>query len=787
MLNGMTLRLCLVAIACSTSIAGYAFGDDAKEINQPAGDLAADSEPYRLAQASQTTRANAPAQTPDQGAEFAEIIVTATKRAENLQDIPLPVSVETSAQLVEAGYTNLLDYAANVPSLNVGSMGTPGQTQVSIRGISSTSAVSAIGVYLDDVAMGSSNGWALGSTTLLDMMPYELDRIEVLRGPQGTLYGEGAMGGIIKYVLKTPSTTKLEANVGADVSSIDGARDPGYTVRTRVNIPVISGVLGVSVGGFDKVTPGFMYNQYTGQRDTNRDQEYGGRIAVLWTPTSNVSIKLTGLTQEIQADDSYDAQFAGFTKISTPGGPLEVVPTHPLPDLTKNVAFLAPFDQHLNFVSSTVDWNPGPFDVASSTSFSSQRSHRILDETPGIGAALQSFGATGPGLATFNQYFGLNKFDQEIRLNSTQGNTFDWLGGVFYTKEQSFNNQYFEAFNYSYQRIAPYPQQLYYAAIPSTLSEYAAFGNVKWRVTDAFDLTAGARYAHSEQSFNDYVYPTGVFGLPGYSHAAFNEDVTTWLGTAEYHFDKDTMIYGRAASGYRPGGLQAVAGAQTYKSDSLINYELGVKSTFLDGKMRINLAAFRIDWKDIQLNAITPANINYIANGGKAVSQGFEVESLYSPIHGLTLGINAAYTNAHLTSVIANADYLLTGYQLPFVPKETVSFTADYDWALTGRWNARVGGAYRYTAKQYLATVESASSTASSPTVQVPGYSVFDLHASVRDEHLTFSLYGHNIANSRALTGANFNQTTDGVTGAQQVSITNLQPRTIALGVDYAF
>jgi outer membrane receptor protein involved in Fe transport len=372
-------------------------------------------------------------------------------------------------------------------------------------------------------------------------------------------------------------------------------------------------------------------------------------------------------------------------------------------------------------------------------------------------------------------------------LNSTQGNTFDWLAGVFYTKEQSFNNQYFEAFNYSYQRIAPYPQQLYYAAIPSTLSEYAAFGNVKWRLTDAFDLTAGARYAHSEQSFNDFVYPAGVFGLPGYSHAAFNEDVTTWLGTAEYHFDKDTMIYGRAASGYRPGGLQAVAGAQTYKSDSLINYELGVKSTFLDGKMRINLAAFRIDWKDIQLNAITPANINYIANGGKAVSQGFEVESLYSPIHGLTLGINAAYTNAHLTSVIANADYLLTGYQLPFVPKETVSFTADYDWALTGRWNARIGGAYRYTAKQYLATVESASSTASSPTVQVPGYSVFDLHASVRDEHLTVSLYGHNMANSRALTGANFNQTTDGVTGAQQVSITNLQPRMIALGVDYAF
>jgi outer membrane receptor protein involved in Fe transport len=219
----------------------------------------------------------------------------------------------------------------------------------------------------------------------------------------------------------------------------------------------------------------------------------------------------------------------------------------------------------------------------------------------------------------------------------------------------------------------------------------------------------------------------------------------------------------------------------------LINYELGLKSTFLDGKIRTNLAAFRIDWKDIQLNAITPANINYIANGGKAVSQGFEIETLYAPLQGLTLGVNAAYTDAKLKSVIANADYLLTGYQLPFVPKETVSVTADYEWPLAGRWTARVGGAYRYTGWQYLGTVESASSPASSPTVRIPGYSALDLHSSLREEHLTFSLYAHNVTNSRALTGAGFTQTTDGVTGARQVNITNLQPRTIAVGVDYAF
>jgi iron complex outermembrane recepter protein len=755
MRNKITFRACLITSACSTCIGGFAFAVEPQEIGQGAG--------------------------------LDEIIVTATKRTENLQDIPLPVSVETSAQLVAAGYTNLVDYASNIPSLNVGSLGTPGQSQVSMRGISSTSAVSAIGVYVDDVPMGSSNGWANGSTTLLDMMPYDLDRIEALRGPQGTLYGEGAMGGIIKYVLKTPSTTQFEANVGAETSTIDGARELGYTVRARVNMPVISDVLGVSVSVFDKVTPGFMYNEYTGEQNTNRDQEYGGRVAALWTPSSTVSVKITGLTQEIQANNTYSAQFAGYKTISAPGGPLELTPTDRLPASTENIAFLSPFTQHLNFSSATVNWNAAPFDVTSSTSYSSQRSTHILDESPTIGAILGSLGAAGPGLATFNGEFGLNKFSQEIRLSSRQGTTFDWLAGVFYTQEQSFNNQAYTAYNYDFQPIPPYPMQLYYAAIPSTFKESAAFGNLTWRPIDDFDVTVGGRYAHSLQAFNDYVYPTGAFGLPGYTHAAFDENVFTWLATAEYHFDKNTMMYVRAATGYRPGGLQAVAGAQTYNSDSLINYELGLKSTFLDGKIRTNLAAFRIDWKDIQLNAITPENINYIANGGRAVSQGFEIETLYSPIHELTLGINAAYTDAELKSVIANADYLMTGYQLPFVPKETVSVTADYEWPLIGRWTARVGGAYRYTGWQYLGTVESASSPASFPTVRIPGYSVTDLHSSIQEDHLTFSFYVHNLANSRALTGAGFTPTTNSLTGAQAVNITDLQPRTLGLGVDYAF
>jgi iron complex outermembrane receptor protein len=200
---------------------------------------------------------------------------------------------------------------------------------------------------------------------------------------------------------------------------------------------------------------------------------------------------------------------------------------------------------------------------------------------------------------------------------------------------------------------------------------------------------------------------------------------------------------------------------------------------------------YHIDWKDIQLNA-TENGLTYLANGGKAISNGVEFAGTYSPIGHLTLGLNAAYTDAHLTSVIPNADYLLTGYQLPDVPKENVSVTADYSWQLAGSWSSVVGGGYRYVGKEWLSAVESASAS-TTPTVQASGYSVIDLNASLRNDHLTIKAYVRNLANDRAITGAaqgGIGQklvVTNSATGVSQIMTTFLQPRTVGLGVDYTF
>ncbi len=563
------------------------------------------------------------------GGQLTEIIVTAQKRSERLQDIPVAVSVASGAELLDRGQSQLVDYAAYMPGINITPLGSPGQQTVTLRGISSATATSAISTYLDDAPMGGSSGWVNASTTLLDLLPYDLDRVEVLRGPQGTLYGAGSMGGLIKYVLKAPSTRDFAAVVGAEAIIIDGAGNMGYSYRARVNAPVIDDVLGVSVSVFGRTTPGYMTNQYSGLRDTNKDRQYGARVAALWTPSSELSVKLTALTQTIEVDDLALRQFANTTAVANKDGAVIVAPSAPLPEFTENMAFLAPFNQRTNFYAATIDWNAGPFDVVSATAWSSQRTFYEMDTTPQLGTILQYLGGTGPGLVQFGTTFGLDKFSQEFRLMSHQGKAVEWLMGAFVTHESSSNFQYYKAFNYDYTPMTgdlAYPPGLLLVNLPDIYDEYAAFGDLTWKLTDAFGVSAGARYSHNDQNLNWYVAP-GPLGLEaGNLHFGAHEGVFTWMGSAEYHFDKDVMAYARVATGYRPGGVNSpIAGIPvTYDSDSLISYELGLKSTFLDRKAQVDLAIYHVDWKDVQLSAFTAADLGYFTNGGRAVSQGVE-------------------------------------------------------------------------------------------------------------------------------------------------------------------
>jgi outer membrane receptor protein involved in Fe transport len=719
----------------------------------------------------------------DKTTEVKEVVVTANKRIENVQTVAGGVGVQTGEQLQTRKLEQLTDYAAYIPGFYVNSGGAPGQAQVALRGISSVSAGAAIGTYIDETPMGSSSNWNHGADQTLDLLPYDLDRLEVLSGPQGTLYGAGSMGGLIKYVLLPANTSAFEAKAGAETFAIDGAGSPGFTVQGMVNAPIIQDVLAVRLSVFDKSSPGYTDNVALGQDHTNKDQQYGGRFALTWRPTADLSVKINALDYRISADDLGEESFAGSNIVPTTNGAYIIQPTGSYGDLKQSHAFPQIFRKDVTYLSSTVDWNPGSVDLISATSWSRTRSHFTFDDTPDAAFLLSLYGFPNSKV-NFLGDVGLDKFTQEFRLTSPEDKNVSWILGAYYGYERASDNQYDIAYNAAYQPIAAFAPYAFEAHLPTTFEEIAVFGDLTWKITDQFDITGGLRYAYNRQKFS--VSSDGAFApsTGNQSPPPSDESVTTWMVNARYHLSPYDMLYVRVATGYRPGSPNSPLPhiPQTVGADTLINYEVGWKSKLLDNRATVDLSAFYIDWSRIQLLAAL-GPYTYLANGGHAVSKGLEFASTLTPAAGLTFGLNAAYTDSALDSVIAGAPFL-TGYQLPGVPKFSVSVTADYNWEMSDGWFGHVGGGYRWLDKEWLMPVETLS--AGSAAVQAPSYSVLDLNASLRKNNITFKIYGKNLGDVRAFQGSTIH--TDVATGlANQVDMNIIQPRTIGVGVDVAF
>ena len=258
--------------------------------------LSADGSATRLAQSSTAgqqaqTSTDRPSNTGDLSAspgstgseslKLSEIVVTAQKITQKLMDVPASISVLTGDQLEELQATRVSDWLALVPGLNINDGTTPGKGALVLEGIPSLGAASEVGVYVNDTPIGSSSTFGSGGATILDLMPYDLDRIEVLRGPQGTLYGASSMGGLVKYVVKSPDLDNFSANLGGDFFGIKGSEGHGDGVRGAVNLPLVRDVLGLRVSAYDQYTPGYITNGLTGAKDQNGIRQSGGRAPAL--------------------------------------------------------------------------------------------------------------------------------------------------------------------------------------------------------------------------------------------------------------------------------------------------------------------------------------------------------------------------------------------------------------------------------------------------------------------------------------------------------------------------
>ena len=707
----------------------------------------------------------APATPDEQQATLGTIIVTAEKRSEDIQQVPMSVGVIDAAQLDNLHATQLSDYAGYLPGFTVVNGGSPGQAMLGVRGVTPLSAGSTVATYIDETPLGTSSNYGAGSTSVLDLLPYDIQSIELLRGPQGTLYGAVALGGVLRYVTRQPDLDQWSWRVGADASSTQGASDAGVGGRFGFNAPIVPGQLALGASIARQESPGYTDNVRTGEKDQDSFSQQSARATLLWKANDDLSLRL----QAIQSRN--DADSASTTALD----PVSLKPTYG--DLKNDNYVREPFKKEVDYFNGTINWNLGWADFVSATSYADTTQHSALDASLVYGVLFPLIGLPEPGISVVTYDLKLYKTTQEFRLTSKSDGAVEWLLGAFYTDENSKQNQAASAQFLDYSSI-PGLDPLAVVQLPSTYKEYAFFGDLTYKFNKTFDLTGGVRYSHDKQTFSNI--NSGALTGDSENSGNSSEDVVTWSFTPRMHLTPDQMLYLRIATGFQPGGPNiALPGVPpSVKSSTLTNYEVGWKALFDDNRWMLDAAVFDIEWEDIQVSASTNG-LAYLANGGTARSSGVEFSTAYTPVAGLRLGLNGAWTDAKLTQDVPSLGGL-NGDRLPEIPKWAWSATADWTFPAWADWTGRVGGGVRYVGSRF-------SGVEHNPyAYPEDSYTVLDLNADVSNDRWTVRVYVKNLTDKRAYT--NLSALPNAATGeVMKINGVPILPRTIGIGFDAKF
>lgn len=718
-----------------------------------------------------------------------EVDVTARRSerelADYIQSIPASVTIVSGDTLTAQKSERLTDYAFAVPGVNTIASGGPGQDALIVRGI-----LNGVSFYIDDIAIDATGLiFGGGGTVALDLLPYDLERFEVWRGPQETVSGADSQIGLVRYALRRADVSNFQANAGVDVTTIHGASRSGETTHGAINVPIMEGKLGVRGSFADSYSPGYLNNLYTGERGINPVRERAGRITVLWQPAESLSVTAGALWTRITSPWWSEVNVSGLQIVPNTGDAYFVRPTGSWGDLVTNQAFPDTNVKSLDVYSASLQWTRESWVVHSATGWQRSYVYDQYDATPMIGIYFPylSNGAVRPGLSLAGGNQGGEKFTEELRIGSSSKRLY-WTVGGFYTNQTLTGENFLYDFDKSYQPITFWGPCIACNTVTARFREQVVFGDLTGHINRHLDLSAGFRYAHDVQRFEAVstgaVYPANLsmFDTPTtYDSGHFSESAPSWRLAATYHFVPDVMMYGQVATGFFPGASQGSnpGDPPAVGGETLINYESGVKAQFLEGRGLMDFAVFHINWSDIPVGIV-----NGLANGARATSRGFELTSSYGSSRGLRLAYNAAYAQAAFDSVIPPAAVNLTGYQFGNVPKWGMTGTADYGWDLDKLWQARVGGGARWISSQFTSNNVQSRSLGGYPAMVLPGYSVIDVHGSVARGPFTARLFVRNLADKRAyLNGIpeiDINQ------NPVQILYKLVQPRTIGIGFDYA-
>ncbi len=708
----------------------------------------------------------------DQYQTLDKVIVTAQKREQALIDVPASVTAVSAERLSGAGLTRLEDYAAQVPGMSITAL-SRGFTSVVLRGISTgiSQATPATAFYIDEAPIGSITAYATGSTVTPDLDPYDLRRVEVLKGPQGTLYGAGAVGGLVRYVTVAPDPSRFSGQISLGGNKVtDGGT--GSEGRVSLNVPLVAEKLALRVSLMDRTDAGYIDNPAKNQTDVNKATTRSGRIALGWTIDNDWSALASFMTQRFKAD--------GIGMEDVVGADMQ-----PVTGKLQHASYI-PETQSVNFdvFNATVKGHAGQFNIVSSTTYQKINSEVNVDQTASFGPVFTYvLGIPGLGAQT-RQQVETKRWAQELRAGATAlDDKLDYEAGLFFTKEES-SNSLPPLHPFTLATGAPFTAlpALFDALIASKYKEVSLFGNATYAITPTFDIMAGLRLSHTQQNYHQDYKSSLLNPLPALIDQDVSASKTNFLLSGRYKPDADTAIYARVATGNRPGGASALppgvvdGGKQSFNADSVTSYELGFKSIMAGGKASIEAAVFRTDWKDVQAQTSATkdgATYQYFVNGGKARSSGAEATLLVFPVKDLTLRATGAYTDAKLTEDAAALSGK-SGDRMPFVPKTTGSLGIDYRFAL-GAYQATVGGSANYIGSRL-------SNFSGKGPLNVPSYTTLNLNMGVDINQWRVSLYGKNLNNSH---GINFANNT--ATPAVPFNAGIIQPRTIGADVSYRF
>jgi len=738
---------------------------------------------------------------PDQ---LQEVVVTAEKRTESLQSVAASISAVGQDEIQNLDAKTLSDVARTVPGLvlvNNGISDVP-----TIRGIYSTVGAATVGYYIDDTPVQVEPGF-VGNP---DLELFDLSRIEVLRGPQGTLYGGSAMGGTIRFITPQPSLSGSSGRVEAEAADTEGG-SPDYELGAAFGAPLIDNELGFRSSVYYREDGGYVdrISRTTGDViDSNANNAGTAQFATsfLWRAAPGLTIKPSILYQSEHNDDLPMFR-AG------------------LPRLEQNNTGSQPGHDTFDLPSLTIGYAFDGIKLVSVTSYFHRSQRQIFDYSTLVPELL-----TGePIVAGFTNYPSRadtgntqENVSQEIRLTSRSDTRLTWVFGVFFANEKqdldfplyepefsSLVESVYGAPPLAVFGFAPLPDSVDFFTNTQTVEkQLAAFGEGSYRLVGNLKLTLGLRVSRSALDYNRIANGPlngGAMAVSGQQEA---HPVTPKLALSDA-ISQESLLYASAAKGFRVGGVNnsipvsecasdlavttgGLAPKATFRPDTLWDYEGGIKFRTPDRRFQVNATAFLIDWTNIQQSVSLPdCGFGYVANFGSARSKGFELETAVLPLNGLELTAALDYTDARLSSSVLGPTSPITGVQsvlarngdrLPGVPLWTTAGSAQYGFSVGAEATGYVRGDYQYVD----------SSTRTPPPGEVGydpaiyhaaayGYGSMRLGALWNDWNI--ALFVDNIANSRPILGAY----TDLEPVTDTPRETTLRPRTIGISLERHF